>query len=157
MGAFSSYKGRLRTVLEESELGKEQKFISEIPDCLDLLTNLLETYTSEGAKKVGSRDRLKINAALGYLLAPRDMKPEEEAAYSNKWKYYSDDAFLILHVVNELIDSLGEETIKNSWPNEEEKQKIIRKLEELYKISKESVETEVEGLTGEILRYAGLE
>lgn len=146
----------MERVLKESDHEGQERLMSIIPNCLDLLTDLLGTYRSEGVEKVGSEERLKINAALGYLIAPKDVIPEEEAKYSEKWKYYRDDVFLILFVINELIDSLGKETIKKYWPNEEEKDEIIEELRDFKKIAENLIEREVKGLTDNIIEYSGL-
>lgn len=121
--------------------GEFDDFILHIPNFFRLLSNLLN-------KDIDQKDRRKVNCALGYFVAPRDVIPEEIYGPLG----YVDDMFLCCHVLKELKQKYGTKLLKSCWESDEDLEEVI---DYSYKKSKEEIEKRK--IKNEILKYAGLE
>ncbi len=136
------YKGYYHFLKEEINRfrGEFDDFILHIPNFFRLLSNILN-------EDIDSEDRKKVNCALGYFVAPRDVIPEEIYGPLG----YIDDIFLCCHVLKDLKEKYGSELLKSCWEADEDIEKV---LEYSYEKSKEEIEER--GIKDEILKYSGL-
>lgn len=124
----------------ESYEGELKSCINFLPDFLRLFTNLLKDPNTP------SKERLWINAAVAYIIAPYDILPE--AVFGAEG--YIEDIYLCSIIARKLKTNLGREELKRHWVAEED---IAEVTQEVYEKTKDKLE----GKRKEILRYVGLE
>lgn len=111
---FKDYYDILKENLDKYT-GEYDNFIDYGPDLFKLLTEILSN------EKVGSNERLKINAAIAYFVVPYDIIPEQiYGPYG-----YVDDIYLCTYVINEITDVFGYEILNNIWEGEGNLQDIV--------------------------------
>lgn len=120
--------------------GEFDDFILHIPNFFKLLSNLLN-------EDIDMEDRKKVNCALGYFVAPKDVIPEEIYGPLG----YVDDMFLCCRILKELKEKYGAELLKSCWEFDEDLEEVLNYS---YKKSKEEIEERE--LKDEILEYSGL-
>lgn len=99
--------------------GEYRDIVCRTPKLLELLLELVKD-----AENVKGEDRLFLYAAIGYLLDPNDLIPEEKF----KQMGYVDDAYVCSWVLNQLIESLGKDFLRETWKGEEDITKVIREV-----------------------------
>jgi uncharacterized membrane protein YkvA (DUF1232 family) len=90
--------------------------------------------------------RLWVEAAIGYLVSPHDVIPEDEVGPYG----YLDDIFCCAFVVNRIAEELGWEVVEEGWTGEGS----------ALEVSKNVLAREVEllGYAGDdVLKFAGLD
>ena len=90
--------------------------------------------------------RLWVEAAIGYLVSPHDVIPEDEVGPYG----YLDDIFCCAFVVNRIAEELGWEVVEEGWTGEDS----------ALEVSKNVLAREVEllGYAGDdVLKFAGLD
>ena len=92
------------------------KILLAAPDLVVLLWRLVKDERVPAEKKV------LLVATLAYWIIPVDLLPEAVLGVIG----YSDDIFVTLYVLNDLINNVGEDIIKDNWPGEEDVIKFIR-------------------------------
>jgi uncharacterized membrane protein YkvA (DUF1232 family) len=120
--------------------GEYESFINYGPDLYKLLVDLL------GDKRVKSKQRLKIDAALAYFIAPMDVIPE--TIYGPHG--YSDDIYICCWVIKELEKEIDKKILEEHWEGTGNFKEVVN---ECFKKSSEIVK----GKEKEILEYVGLE
>jgi len=119
--------------------GEYESIVDYAPDLFRLLADVL------GGDEIRAGERLKVCAAMGYLVAPYDVIPEEIYGPHG----YIDDVYLCAVVVDELAGRLGYSYLEEYWMGDEDLESVIREC-----ISRAS---EILGeQTSEVLSYAGL-
>jgi uncharacterized membrane protein YkvA (DUF1232 family) len=136
------FKGFYDTLLENLEgyEGEYKEILQVGPKLFKILTRLLTDH------RVKKEDRLMIDAAIAYFVAPKDVIPEATKGPEG----YLDDIYLCSYVLNELKEDLGLEVIEDNWKGEEDIEKL---LDETYAISQEAIGVEK---ALEVLEYSGL-
>lgn len=160
---YDTYFEKMRDCLEFSA-GPYRNIVAKLPDFLDLFVELLRDL-----ENVEEKERKLINAAIAYILAPYDVKPEKKTKKKNLllvrrtpiWykvnvtkvrntEGYIDDVFLCSEVLMRLRGTLDEETIKSRWEGDED---IIELTCQINEELGESLDAETRKA---ILRYAGI-
>ncbi|MDI9615146.1 YkvA family protein [Methanothermobacter sp.] len=118
--------------------GEYERIVDYAPDLFRLLADVLRSDELLG------EERLRISAAMGYLVAPYDVIPEEIYGPHG----YIDDVYLCAVVVDELASRHGYAFLEEHWAGDEELESVIEEcLERASEILGEK--------RGEILSYAG--
>lgn len=119
--------------------GEYERIVDYAPDLFRLLADVLRS------DELGSGERLRISAAMGYLVAPYDVIPEEIYGPHG----YIDDVYLCAVVVEEIASKHGYGFLEDYWAGDEDLEYVIEEcLERASEILGEKTE--------EILSYAGL-
>ncbi|ADL58459.1 MULTISPECIES: YkvA family protein [Methanothermobacter] len=119
--------------------GEYERIVDYAPDLFRLLADVLRS------DELGSDERLRISAAMGYLVAPYDVIPEEIYGPHG----YIDDVYLCAVVVDELASRHGYGFLEEYWAGDEDLEYVIEEcMERASEILGEKTE--------EILSYAGL-
>lgn len=114
-------------------------FINYGPDFFKLLIESLND------KKMKSKLRLRVSAALAYYVAPFDIIPETiYGPYG-----YIDDIFICLYVLKDIERELGYEFLEDLWENERSLNEV---MDECYSKSKAIVDDKIDYM----LEYVGL-
>ena len=100
---FKVYYDYLKEELERYR-GDYAEYLFYLPELFKLLCEVL---TAELAKA----DRLRVSAALGYFVAPRDVIHDEVYGPAG----YVDDMFLCCYVLNKLEKKYGNKFLKKYW------------------------------------------
>lgn len=138
MVEFKDFYDLLKENLK-SYTGDYEKFIDYGPELFKLLTEILNN------EKLGTNERLKVNAAIAYFVVPYDIIPEQiYGPYG-----YVDDIYLCTYVLKEILDVYGYEILNEKWDFDDDLQKI---LELCYIKSKKIVGEDAKA----ILIYSGL-
>jgi len=127
-------------LLQES--GKDfDRSVLSFPDLINLLCSLLDEDTLD------KESRLMIHVALGYLLIPNDVVPEDVyGAYG-----YMDDMYLSCLVLNTLLKKYPD-TLQKLWAGNDPLEKTL----DLCTFRSEKF-LEEKGLKDKLLRFCGLE
>ena len=129
-------------VLEENhaDCDDDLSFLHYGPVLFDLLCKILYE------KSIDNVSRLKINAAIAYIVIPLDTISERfYGAYG-----YIDDVFLTVYVLRQIADEYGYPFIQRLWDRSEDVHSV---MDECYG---KSVEFLDEDLIDTILKYSGL-
>lgn len=95
--------------------------------------------------RLSRQHRLLVDAAIAYLVSPRDVIPEDEVGPYG----YLDDIFCCAYVTNRIAEDLGWDVIEEGWTGEGSAHAISSQL-----LAREQ---ELLGQSGEdVLRFAGL-
>lgn len=139
---ITDFRGFYHALKEDLEgyRGEFDEIIFLGPELFRLLTNLLD----DG--RVKKDERLMINAAVAYFVAPHDVIPE--SIYGPEG--YLDDIYLCGHVLTQLRGRLDPKIIEEHWEGEED---IGPLIDEVYGKTKEAIGEEK---VDEILVYCGL-
>ncbi len=92
------------------------------PDLVVLLWRLIKDDRVPAEKKVF------LVAALAYWILPVDLIPEAVIGVIG----YADDIYITLYVLNDLINNVDEQVIRDNWPGEED---VIKFIKESLKIA----------------------
>ena len=123
----------------ESYDEKYDDFINYGPELFKLL---IETLND---KKMKSKLRLEVSAALAYYVAPFDIIPETiYGPYG-----YIDDIFICLYVLRDIERELGYKFLEDLWENERNLNEV---MDECYSKSKAIVDDKIDYM----LEYVGL-
>ncbi len=125
--------------LEESGQDFDRSLI-HFPNLVKLLCDVLENETAD------RQSRIMINAALGYLLVPNDILPED--AYGPYG--YMDDMYLTCIVLSYLKTKYPD-VLKSLWDNDDDLDKIVDLC--MYRSEKFLNE---KNLKEKLLKFAGL-
>lgn len=93
-----------------------------VPDLVVLLWRLIKDDRVPAEKKVF------LVAALAYWILPIDLIPEGLIGVIG----YADDIYITLYVLNDLINNVDEQVIRDNWPGEED---VIKFIKESLKIA----------------------
>jgi len=137
-----TYIDGLREEFEElKDSGKDfDKELLYFPDMVKLLCDLLENDV------VDRESRVLINVALGYLLVPNDVVPEEIYGYFG----YMDDMYVSCIVLASLKQRYTD-LILRSWNGDESFEKVL----DICTFKSEKF-LEEKGLKEKLLRFCGL-
>jgi uncharacterized membrane protein YkvA (DUF1232 family) len=136
---FKTYYEFFKAELEKYR-GDYEDYIFYLPELFSLLCELLNS-------DVDKPDRLRISAALGYFVAPKDVIHEEIYGPAG----YIDDIFLCCYTLNKLQKKYGMDMIKKYWYYKEDYEKVF---DECYTISSRFIDDE--NLKDSILKFVGL-
>ncbi len=136
--AYRSYYEMLRQEVAAYE-GKNAEFIHLTPGLYRLLLALLDD------NRVGKKHRQLIGIALGYLVAPYDIIPEEIKGPAG----YIDDVFVCLYVLKRIKRTLPDEVLIENWEDEGD---ILLIMDKGYP----KVRNAVKDIRVDILEYIGL-
>jgi len=133
------FKDDIKT-LEDS--GKEfDRSVLNFPDLITLLCNVLDEDVLD------KESRVMVHVALGYLLIPNDIVPEDVyGAYG-----YMDDMYLSCLVASSLLKKYPE-IVKKLWTGDESIEKVLDLC-----IFRSEKFLEEKGLKDKLLRFCGLE
>ncbi|MCK9151805.1 DUF1232 domain-containing protein [Methanobacterium alcaliphilum] len=136
---FKDFYELLKENLDSFE-GEYDKFIDFGPDLFNLLTKLLnEEFLS-------SDDRMMVNSAIAYFVAPYDVIPEQiYGPYG-----YVDDIFISCYVLLNIGESYGFSLLEEIWDDQ------LPNLEETLNLCYNKSKKIVGKDKKEILRYGGL-
>ena len=135
---INGYYNYLKTrIAEEPEAFK---CITYLPEIFKTLAAILESET------IVQEDRVRINAAVAYIVVPTDVIPEE--VYGS-WGYF-DDLFIGSLILSEMHEKYPQE-VKNAWAINEDLNEIMN-----YCVSQSKKFLEEKNLTNKVLEYAGL-
>ncbi len=98
------------------------KILLAAPDLVVLLWRLIKDDRVPAEKKVF------LVAALTYWILPYDLIPEGLLGVIG----YADDIYITLYVLNDLINNVDEEVIRENWPGDED---VIKFIKESLKIA----------------------
>jgi|LDZQ01.1.fsa_nt_gi uncharacterized membrane protein YkvA (DUF1232 family) len=135
---YKSFYDVLREYIDSYE-GEYEGIVDYGPDIFKLLADILNE------KIIGADMRLKIGAALGYFVAPFDVIPEVTAGPNG----YIDDIFICIHVIKEIAEEIGYESLEDLWEGEDDLKNVVNRC---YNKSKEILGDK----TALILSYVGL-
>jgi len=123
------------------ESGQEfDRELLHFPDLVKLLCDMLEN------DEVDRQSRIMINAALGYLLVPNDIVPEEVYGVYG----YMDDMYISC-IVLEYLKKKYNDLLKSLWNSDEDLNKVLELC--IYKSEKFLDE---KNLKEKLLRFCGL-
>ena len=123
------------------ESGQEfDRELLHFPDLIQLLCDVLEDEAAD------RQSRIMINAALGYLLVPNDLLPEDVYGVYG----YMDDLYITCIVLSHL-SSKYPQLLKKLWNNDDDLNKVIDLC--MYKSEKF---LEEKNLKQKLLKFAGL-
>lgn len=133
------YHEMLGDVVREREEGPKD-ITRYLPDLFKLLGNLLNEF-------IDKEDRIKINCALGYIVAPTDIVPDESSGSFG----FVDDLFISSYVLRELYEKHDRELLESCWEGDED---LLEVLNMAYEESSDILDEYT--LDEDILKYAGL-
>ncbi len=111
------------------------KILLALPDLVVLLWRLVKDERVPADKKV------ILVAVLSYIIIPNDFLPEAVIGVVG----YADDVFLALYTLNELINRVGEDVIRENWPGDEDVIKFIRESLKIAAVWMEKSEKNIRG------------
>lgn len=122
--AADFYIKNLRETLSDYS-GKFEEEVNVLPAIICLFVNLASKVKKSGEREIKNpKKRMKILAALGYVLSPRDVFPEERMKASG----YIDDILVCFLVLRELISNEStKRKLVNEWSNLRAKKSWIKK------------------------------
>ena len=120
--------------------GDYEEYIFHLPELFKVLCELLNA-------DIEKADRLRVAAALGYFVAPRDVIHEEVYGPAG----YIDDIYLSCYVLNKIKRKYGLKMILKYWHHKEDFEKIFN---ECFELSSRFIEDE--NLKNDILKFVGL-
>ncbi len=122
-GKVEKFYEKLRKTVKEKlskfagKYGEEgAKILLAFPDLVILLWRLVKD------ERVSPDKKIMLGAVLTYIILPTDLLPEAVMGVVG----YADDIFLALYTLNELINNVGEDVIRDNWPGDEDVIKFIR-------------------------------
>ncbi len=128
-GRVERFYEKLRTLVKNKlakfagKYGEEgAKILLMFPDLVILLWRLVKD------ERVSPEKKVMLVAVLTYIIVPTDLLPESVLGVIG----YADDIFIALYVLNELINNIGEDVIRDNWPGEED---VINFIRESLKIA----------------------
>ena len=136
--AYSSYYEMLREEVTAYD-GENAEFIHLAPGLYRLMLALLDD------NRIKKRGRQLLGIALGYLVAPYDIIPEEIKGPAG----YIDDVFVCLYVLKRMRRSLDDQVLVENWEDEGD---ILEILDTGYP----KVRNAVKDIQKDILEYIGL-
>jgi uncharacterized membrane protein YkvA (DUF1232 family) len=96
--------------------------------------------------RLAPQHRLWVEAAIGYLVSPHDVIPEDEVGPYG----YVDDIFCCAYVANRIAEELGWEVVEEGWTGEGSALEVSKNV-----LAREH---EMLGYAGDdVLRFAGLD
>ena len=96
--------------------GKHSEIIKKIPLLYTTAVQLLKDV------QIHSEYRLKLLAAIGYIIIPNDIYPEDEHGPIG----YVEDIMLLIHLFREINNARGKTPLLRNWEgNEDELKKIL--------------------------------
>ena len=98
------------------------KILLAAPDFIVLLWRLIKDERVPVEKKVF------LVSVIAYWIIPVDLLPEAILGVIG----YADDIFITLYVLNDLINNVGEDVIRDNWPGDED---VIKFIKESLKIA----------------------
>ena len=98
------------------------KILLAAPDLIVLLWRLIKDDRVPVEKKVF------LVSVIAYWIIPVDLLPEAILGVIG----YADDIFITLYVLNDLINNVGEDVIRDNWPGDED---VIKFIKESLKIA----------------------
>ncbi len=98
------------------------KILLAAPDLIVLLWRLIKDERVPVEKKVF------LVSVIAYWIIPVDLLPEAILGVIG----YADDIFITLYVLNDLINNVGEDVIRDNWPGDED---VIKFIKESLKIA----------------------
>jgi uncharacterized membrane protein YkvA (DUF1232 family) len=116
MGAFDLY-ARLRLAISGYS-GPHADYILLAPDLVVLLTRLLLD------KRVDSRHKLYLGAALAYVVSPIDLLPERFFGAPG----YLDDVGVMVAVLNILLNETNEQVLLEHWSGKADLLVMVRRF-----------------------------
>jgi uncharacterized membrane protein YkvA (DUF1232 family) len=120
--------------------GDYEEYIFYLPELFKVLCELLNADLDKA-------DRLRVAAALGYFVAPRDVIHEEVYGPAG----YIDDIYLCCYILNKIKRKYGLEMIVKYWHSNEDFEKVF---DECFELSSRFIEDE--NLKNDILKFVGL-
>lgn len=111
---FTDFYDILRENLN-SYRGDYERIVDYAPDLFRLLSDLLQS------RDIQREDRLMICAAMGYLVAPNDIIPEEIFGPHG----YIDDVYLCSVVIDELAGRMGYRFLEEYWSGDEDLESVV--------------------------------
>ncbi|MBE2900732.1 DUF1232 domain-containing protein [Methanothermobacter thermautotrophicus] len=111
---FTDFYDILRDNLN-SYRGEYERIVDYAPDLFRLLADLLQS------REIRREDRLMICAAMGYLVAPHDVIPEEIYGPHG----YIDDVYLCSVVVDRIAGRMGYRFLEEYWGGDEDLEAVI--------------------------------
>ncbi len=135
---IDGYYGYLKSRIEAEP--EAFKCITYLPEIFRALAAILES------ENIPQEDRLRINAALAYIVVPTDVIPEE--VYGS-WGYF-DDLYIGALIFQEMHKKYPEEA-KKAWPINDDVHETIT-----FCIAQSKQFLEEKNLIDKVLEYAGL-
>jgi uncharacterized membrane protein YkvA (DUF1232 family) len=138
-----SYYDYLKDKIKNSsgDFSEFERCVSFLPDIFKLLSNFLEDDT------IDHDDRVKINAALAYIVVPNDIIPEDVYGL---WALI-DDVYVGAYVLS-LLKQNYHDTLVKLWNNDEDFDKAV----DICMLESKKF-LEEKNLIEKILEYAGLD
>ena len=102
--------------------GKSERQIKQLPSIFELLVDI------HSRESIRGKEKQLLNAALSYLIAPRDVISEDEKGAFG----FIDDLYLATYVLKQIKESMGPDILKRCWRGKGDANEAI---EAIYKES----------------------
>ena len=115
---YKKLRSKVDDFIQKHPKSKYLNYVVAAPDFFYLFCRLI------GDKRVPVKNKITVGAVILYFVSPIDLLPETLAPVVG----FADDVFLAVYTLNELVNSIDPEIVKELWPGDEDVMNLIKQL-----------------------------
>ena len=115
---YKKLRSKVDDFIKKHPKSKYLNYVVAAPDFFYLFCRLI------GDKRVPARHKITVGTVILYFVSPIDLLPEALAPVVG----FADDVFLAVYTLNQLVNSIDPEIVKELWPGDEDVMNLIKQL-----------------------------